>query len=327
MEFYKFPSIEQFRHVVKNNHSKIPLEFEGTVKLHGTHADIVYVKSKDIFYCQSRNRIIAKDDDNLGFAKFVDSIPKNILEFLFEQIVTGNPDLDIFILNGEWCGNGIQTKVAIAQVPKMFVIYSACAVNPSDPEHLIKVSVKNVPSIANTGIYSIYLFQTWNLIVDFTDAHTLALATQKLEELTLQVEKECPVGKYFGVSGTGEGIVWKCITPGFSSARFWFKVKGEEHSPTKVKKLVSVDPEKVKNLLEFVEKVTTEQRLQQGFEYLKEMNFEISKKSLGEFLKWISLDVEKEEIDTIKANKFDIKKVKSEVSKKAREWFSKQIEA
>ena len=48
-------------------------------------------------------------------------------------------------------------------------------------------------------------------------------------EITEAVENECPVGKHFGVSGVGEGVVWTCVSEGWNDSGTWFKVKGEAH--------------------------------------------------------------------------------------------------
>src|SRR5690349_16795997 len=81
----KFPSIEQFRNVVRqvrthhdyqgadaegnaiyNHTSPYPtITFEGTVKLHGTNAAIV--KYKDRTEYQSRERVLDLQHDNQGF--------------------------------------------------------------------------------------------------------------------------------------------------------------------------------------------------------------------------------------------------------------------
>ena len=60
---HPFPSIEAFRHLSKQvgyvfHDQTVPetLEFLGTVKLHGTHADIMY--ENGAITVQSRNRLI-----------------------------------------------------------------------------------------------------------------------------------------------------------------------------------------------------------------------------------------------------------------------------
>jgi hypothetical protein len=62
-------------------------------------------------------------------------------------------------------------------------------------------------------------------------------------EITMAVEAECPVGRFFGVlSGVGEGVVWKPVDPLYNEGRFWFKVKGEKHSVTMIKQRKEIAP-------------------------------------------------------------------------------------
>lgn len=55
------------------------------------------------------------------------------------------------------------------------------------------------------------------------------------------------------------------------------------------------------------------------------MDFSLESKSTGEFLSWVVKDVIKEETDTIVKNQFDVKRVKSAVSTKARMWFLNKV--
>ena len=77
-----FPSIEQFRNVVKQVRDRakfyqvpVPtITFTGTVKLHGTNAAVCqYVdpKSDVPTWVQSRSNVITPENDNAGFASFV----------------------------------------------------------------------------------------------------------------------------------------------------------------------------------------------------------------------------------------------------------------
>jgi hypothetical protein len=127
-----------------------------------------------------------------------------------------------------------------------------------------------------------------------------------LIEITNEVEKQCPVGKTFGVEGIGEGVVWRCISEWtennlnqIKTTDLIFKVKGEKHSDTKVKKLANVDVEKVNSINEFVEKVLTEHRLEKMLELIKQDGYELIPQSIPFFLKLIGQDIIKEELDTM----------------------------
>lgn len=311
----KFPSIEQYRNTireVKSNHdyqgkdeleqpiyqhlSPYPvLDFVGTVKLHGTNSSVVKYKDKVEF--QSRERVLSLQQDNY---QFMLSMSNKNLNFLFENIEF-NEYIAVF---GEWVGQGIQSGVAVSNLPKTFVIF---AYKVDD----IWLNIQR--SDFSQNIYHIENFPTWNLEIDFNSPESVQ---NRLVELTEEVEKECPVGKHFGFSGIGEGIVWTT-----SDRRYSFKIKGEKHSATKVKTLAAIDTELIKSMNEFVDNVLTESRLKQGIEKLKEMGLEVSQKSTGDYLRWIIGDVIKEEQDTIIANQFDIKKLNPMLSNKARVWF------
>jgi hypothetical protein len=48
---------------------------------------------------------------------------------------------------------------------------------------------------------------------------------------------------------------------------------------------------------------------------------DVSRKSTGDYLRWVYEDVVKEELDTITGNGFEPKDISSILSNKARKWF------
>jgi hypothetical protein len=100
-----------------------------------------------------------------------------------------------------------------------------------------------------------------------------------------------------------------------------FKSKGEKHSVSKVKVLNSVDVEQIKSCNEFINSTVTENRLNQGITFLKENSFEVSPKSLGDFIRWVVVDVLKEESDTISENNIYEKRIKMLIATRCRVWF------
>lgn len=329
MEHRSFPSIEQFRNVIRNvkEHTKwsgtdengcavfdrtkpMPkLVYRGTVKLHGTNAAICFTKDETSF--QSRSNIITPENDNAGFATYMQDKADALRKFF---VFGEDARIDIF---GEWCGKSIQKGVAISQLDKMFVIF-AIRVNDVwlDMECEYKVS-----DPANR-IFNIMDFPTYQCMIDFNRPEDIQ---NTLITHTEAVEQECPVGKHFGVSGVGEGVVWQSIDPMYWSPKFTFKVKGEKHSASKVKTLAAVDVEKLESLRELIDSVVSENRLNQGIDYLKEQGLEPIDKNTGIFLKWVVSDVIKEEKDTIDASGLDPKSVNAAASKAAREWYFKNL--
>ena len=358
-----WPSINQFRQVVREVKSRatfkgldengaptfdpyapIPtLTFEGSVKAHGTNASITsHVSNLVDSWAQSRERILTIDNDNYGWAKY--TVQHNVV---FANLLVAaehtfhSAPITHYSVFGEWCGQGVQKGVGISNVPKMFIIFGIVAwegpVDNEGEQHRVYFTKDQLQRTVNyakeiTGflgeewpdnMYTKYDFKTYTIDIDFNQPE---LAQNKLGELTVEVEHECPIAKHFGVDGVGEGIVWSCVTPGYEQSRFMFKVKGEKHSSSKVKTLASIDVEKVNTINEFAETVITESRLTQGLEYLKVNNISIEPKSIPVFLKWISDDVVKEETDTLVASNLEIKDVMTRVKYVARNWFLTQEE-
>ncbi len=326
----KFPSIEQFRNVVREVKTKHDfkgigddgdpiyfhdtpypvLDFVGTVKLHGTNASVVKYSSGEIRF-QSRENEINPSQDNAGFAAYMSG--QNI-----DGLFDGLPFNDYFAIYGEWCGGGIQKGVAINGLPKMFVIFGLRiddiwydVIDFSD-DSFWKDNWNPI------NIYHITQFPTFRISIDFNYPQ---LSQNDLIDLTKKVEDECPVGKYFGNSGTGEGIVWTCV----GRSELVFKVKGDKHSVSKVSKPASVDVESLRDIKEFVDLSVQDARLLQGVDKLKEQNKEITEKSTGDFIRWVIGDVLKEEMDTIKSNGFDVGQINPIIARKSREWHFKYI--
>jgi hypothetical protein len=165
---------------------------------------------------------------------------------------------------GEFAGGNIQKGVGITNLPKSFFIFGV-KVSPFPIEGEDKPRTAYWVDYTDLGnsevrIYNIDDFPTYSLEIDFNYPE---LVQNKLSELTLAVEEECPVAKAFGFSGVGEGIVWSCEYKGVVHR---FKVKGERHSSSKVKTLASVDVEKINSIKEFVDYAVTESRFSQGIE-------------------------------------------------------------
>lgn len=170
-------------------------------------------------------------------------------------------------------------------------------------------------------------YDSFEIDVDFSDPVSIAEASNKMEEITKAVESCCPVAKSLGATPEngpmiGEGVVWIVKDNPFQK----FKVKGDKHSSTKVTKLAAVDVEKVKSVQEFVDRVLTESRLNQGIEVMKRDGFEVSQKNTGVFIKWVSDDVVKEDADTMTQSGLCMKDVSKELSVKARLWYFEHLE-
>jgi len=338
-----FPSIEQFRTVISNiSHqftfvglndageamydaslSKPVLTFTGTVKLHGTNAGVCYNEVGGQ-WAQSRENIITPQDDNAGFAFFVES-NKDIFNDLMAKVMIKN-DLDMrdntISIYGEWCGGNIQKGVGITNLPKSFFIFGV-KISPFTfegeekprPAYWVDHTYLSAPE---ARIYNISDYQTYSIDIDFNMPQ---LVQNQLGELTLAVEAECPVAKAFGFSGVGEGIVWACE---YKGVVYRFKVKGMLHAgKSKVKVLAPVDVEKLNSIKDFVDYAVTESRFNQGLEKTFLNGEPIDVKKMGDLMKWIVGDIIKEESDTMAASGLEPKDVGKYVSNRVREMFFK----
>lgn len=338
-KFCGFPSIGQYRQIVKTitertkyvgkdengnaiyDHSKIlPTQrWVGTVKLHGSNSGVSIDKHGNM-WAQSRENIITVEKDNAGFAFFVES-NKELFKSLFDKLdFNGYDYITIF---GEWCGGNIQKGVAINGLDKMFVIFDIKrSYETTEQGDNVYSNIEEIKTLRSTDnrIYNIYDFKTYEIDIDFNNP---AEVQNKIIEMTIEVENECPVGREFGKIGIGEGIVFSHLNE--DGSKFRFKSKGEKHSSSKVKTLASVDPEKINSVKEFVEYSVTENRLSQGVEKVFGIGGELDIKRMGEFLKWIVSDIMKEEQDTLKENKLEPKDVTSAISNKGRTWLLTEI--
>jgi len=305
--FVPFPSIRKLSDALKDApyvfDGNVPpeLTFRGTVKLHGTHADLVWHGGDDITV-QSRNRILTVHSDNCGCARFFED-RKERLRPLFERVrmVFGGTELPI-VIAGEYCGTGVQSKVALCRLPRMFVVV---AVKVGHTWHTSAPGLSEVCDEEH-NIYNIARAPMYTLTVSYLEP---TQALMRAEEFTRDVDAECPFAKGLGVLGAGEGIVWACTHN--NSSRLWFKTKGASH-------VTPIKPEKgLSTLNAWVAGQVTEQRLEQGIEYLREMGHPLGLRSVPVFTQWVIGDLLKEEGDNVIASglkEIDVRKVVSRVS-------------
>lgn len=337
-----FPSIEQFRNVVgtvnrqynfvgldENGEaiydSTLPkpvITFKGTVKLHGTNAGVCFNDLDGMWY-QSRENIITPEKDNAGFAFFAYANKEQFASMFAKIAERSNIDttkntISIFF---EWAGTGIQKNVGISEIQKSAFIIGIKVTPHVENDDEIKIKPAYWIDFSNINanehrIYNILDFKTYEIEIDFNRPE---LSTNEILKLTLEVENECPVSNYFGIKGIGEGIVFSCEYKGVVHR---FKSKGELHAgKSKVKTLKPVDDVKISKLIDLADKVTPEWRLDQmltsTFNLLNGGELDI--KRLGDYIKNVSGDILKEEIDVIAEAGFeykDIAKYVSEISKK-----------
>jgi hypothetical protein len=291
------------------------ISFSGTVKLHGTHSDLV-IYSNDTIRIQSRNRLsLDTTHDNYGVAASILPLRAETLELrnkFRERFLELNPGTQIkdeypLIIAGEWIGPGVQKNVAIEKLPSKYFVILSISINTA------WIPNEGYEDISNesVGIYNISRGGTFSEIMDVDDPKSFI---HRATMVTLEVEKECPFAKSFGLSGVGEGIVWKAAHPLGSDSRFWFKTKGPLHRITNtdaLKKSVAIRGSNKTKAKSFAEAAVTVQRLEQAWDYLGEMEIKRNKAGLSEFNRWLNNDVEVEEkkaIADLDVNKHTLRK-------------------
>lgn len=344
----KYPSTPQFREIIgdvsrKYNFNGLDengnaiydpskpkpiIKFVGTVKLHGTSAAVLF-NNKAGLWCQSRSNIITPQSDNAGFAFFAESTKDSWLRIINEIKDKYNIDLDNNTIGvySEWAGANIQKGVGITNIEKSCFIYGIKISPISESEDEQKaaywVDYKGFRDNENK-IYNILDFQTFEIEVDFNRPE---LIQNKLVELTLSVEDECPVAKHFGFPNTvGEGIVFTNLDE--SGRRLFFKSKGEKHAGTsKVKTLKTVDDAKIQKCIDLAEKVTPawrlEQMLTETFDLLNGGDLDV--KRTGDYIKSVVNDILKEEVLTISDENLEFKDIAKYVSQIAKNYLFQKL--
>ena len=86
-------------------------------------------------------------------------------------------------------------------------------------------------------IYNIMRFKTYRVTIS---ADNVDAARSYMEQVTQEVDSECPFAKELGFVGVGEGIVWTSEEDPNDTA-LWFKTKGTSHTRPPNAHLVSKD--------------------------------------------------------------------------------------
>lgn len=356
LKHYAFPSIGQYANVIAAVNrrasftgldstgeaiydkfaTKPILKFIGTTKLHGTNAGVVIDFYNKTVYYESRESVLTPESDNAGFANYMSTIQSEFVSMIVDAFGLNDTDWDpksrdedfwgenILVIYGEWCGGSIQKGVALNGLEKMFVIFNATIRTRESTEsrNLDWLPIDEIKKLKLTDkkVHNIYDFETFEIEIDFNKHHE---STNKIIDLTIKVEDECPVSKQFGSIGTGEGIVFRCVTQNWNNCDFWFKSKGEKHAKSKVKTIKPVDEEKVNRLMEIADKVTPSWRLEQMFNETFDIlnGGVVTTEKLGDYIKKVNSDVCKEEQLLFEEEKIEFSDIAKYVSKITRDYF------
>jgi hypothetical protein len=330
MTFIPWPEIESFHHIRKfirvdpgewwAAREKLcgssVVTYKPKVKLHGTNAAVLRFGGKVM--AQSRSGIITPENDNAGFARWVETN---------KSAWSNNENfLPCAIFYGEWVGKGIQKGVAVSEIDKCFAVFAARLLNIDgdllgddliiEPEQLA-AHVGNVPNTYILPWYGTTLDVDWR---HSDDALTQTIAP--VNDWVSAVENNDPwVEATFGVKGTGEGLVFYPVSKphlGFENFNYLvFKAKGEKHKNIATAKPAQVNAESAASIDAFCSLVLTPARLEQGATAVGGFDLKLT----GQFLTWIAGDIQKECQDELAASNLTWKQVQKPLGDKARTWF------
>lgn len=310
--------------------------YRGTVKLHGSNAAVVCTPAG---LCpQSRNRELSVGDDNLGFAGFIAGEQQTAAVRALESELRARIGLASdrpLALFGEWVGPGVQKGAAVsALASKQWVLFAVATKDEAEGEdpdahrRWFDVLPELGDRFAEAGIYSIVDGPCHELELDFDDRGALELAADRVERLTRAIDERCPWAARFGVEGPGEGIVWQALGEHFGDDELAFKSKGEKHqvaARTGTRKSANLAPEQIASVAEFLAHALTEARLAQGIEALRERKLPIDMPSIGEYLRWLAGDVQRECADELAAGALDWKAIAKPFNEQAKAYFRARL--
>lgn len=205
--FEKFPSIEQYRHIIKELSERsqfigkddegkaiydktkpLPtINFMQTVKIHGTNGGVILFKDGTI-RTQSRNRVLDPVNDNNGFDKWIAEraeVWRELAEILFFFC----KEADKIVVYGEFAGENIQKNVAVAKTPKAFYVFDVAAFKDGKPFTVMGFWEYDycLFELDEHNIYSIFQFPH----------HWISIDLNRADEYIPQLQEIAKVAKRF----------------------------------------------------------------------------------------------------------------------------------
>ena len=322
MGFTKYPSIESFGHVWRNNVRMMNGDrvlYHQKIKLHGTNAGI-RIENGEVT-AQKRSSDVTPEQDNAGFARWVE--PNKPVWAEIGKAFGGAA----ITVHGEWAGPGVQKGDAVSLIPrKMFFIFAVQVDDYMivDPAEIANAIFTEDCAAMDDVIVLPYLGPS--IVIDFSDPQSADVQAENFNKQVEEIGKLDPfIFDMFGIEGPGEGFVMVPAPQGPSgrihrdeySSRM-FKVKAEHHGAKKAKaasRTVSI-PE---GAPEFVEMFVTEARCEQA---LHEACDGVAEKArTADFLKWMGGDVKKESEVELSESGLEWTQVAKLVNNAAVKWY------
>jgi tRNA-binding EMAP/Myf-like protein len=320
-----WPSIELLHNVCRSLeavNATPQVTYRAKVKLDGTNA-AVQIFADGRIAAQSRTQMITPENDNMGFAQWVNQ------NFAFFSQLANSDHLTIY---GEWCGRGIQSRTAISELDrKIFVVFAIQIIGAGDKVARLEVDPEKIAARLplHPDVYVLPFFGA-PITLDFGDKAQLTSTILVLNQMIEDLEQVDPwVKETFGIEGIGEGLVMypqaEHQVERVAYTELLFKAKGIKHQVVKTKQPVQLAPELVKSIDEFVDLFVTPNRLEQGLTEACGGQFDMT--LIGTFLKWFATDVQKESVAELASAQLTWKDVNKAVTKAAREWYQAKASA
>lgn len=270
------------------------ITYAATHKVGGTNTSIGL--NNGVYFYQSRNDILAENTATLDQNEFRSTYEKVNLSGLFKLVsvkYNTNPE-DEIIIYGEWCGSGIKDNHSISRAnTKQWIVFA------------IRINDKYVPNFEElcdeeNRIFNILKWGTFDLTIDYNQftfgcwKEPNSDLPQDLQEIADKWTLECPVSKYFGITGKGEGLV--LVSKDYISPRtktfVIVKIKNCKYdiTPIKVEKIKTKNP----NMDLLMSEVLPASRLEQFCNYLINKNNNLSMRDTVEFQNLVLTDIVKE---------------------------------
>ena len=270
------------------------ITYAATHKIGGTNTSIG--RNNGMYFYQSRNNILAdntKTPDQNGFRSTYEKVNLSNLFNLVDSKYGTTVD-DEVIIYGEWCGSGIKDNHSISHCStKQWIVFA------------IKINDEYVPNFEElcdeeNRIFNILEWGTFDLDIDYNQftfgcwKESNSNLPEDLQQIADKWTLECPVSKYFGITGKGEGLV--LVSKNYISPRtntsVMVKIKNQEYdiSPIKIEKVKTENP--TMDLL--ITEILPTSRLEQFCNFLINKNNNLSMKDTVAFQNLVLEDIVKE---------------------------------
>lgn len=302
--FYRFQSIAAFgtfqKHIKKQlNRGLKSISIRGTVKLHGANSSVVVERDGSYTVCSRDRAIGVCDPDPLNMNIMYSKIGQETIQRVASQLIG---DADKVVLYGELIGRGVQHNVAVSEIERCVVLFQATRVYEDGTMEDVDIESLVIDDSDYFNIYDFGVFE--GTFTDFEELQTFVSAC------TNDVDRKCPVGCFMAPSSkvkSGEGVVWKIKLQyeDGTETTHTVKSKGTSHKRASGVQIAKRDNElndiQNKALDNFIQITMNNDRLEQGFDYLKSIGAtEFTIAYIGDYIKWVKDDIAKEHQDDVR---------------------------